>query len=98
MAYTVTSDMRSQTGGAISLGLGVLHCKSSKQKLNVKSSTEAELIGASNYVPYNIWILMFLSAQGYVIKDNILYQDNMSTILMLKMGETLVLVTKACQC
>ena len=29
---------------------------------------------------------MFLSAQGYLIKDNILYQDNMSTILMLKNG------------
>ena len=29
---------------------------------------------------------MFMSEQGYKIKDNILYQDNKSTILMLKNG------------
>ena len=85
-AYGVTADMKSQTGGAMSLGMGVLHGKSSKQKLNVKSSTEAELVGVSDYLPYNIWLLMFLSAQGYEITDNVLYQDNQSTILMLKNG------------
>ena len=31
-------------------------------------------------------MLLFLSAQGYEIKDNVLYQDNQSTILMLKNG------------
>ena len=85
-AYGVTADMKSQTGGAMSLGMGILHGKSSKQKLNVKSSTEAELVGVSDYLPYNIWLLMFLSAQGYEITDNVLYQDNQSTILMLKNG------------
>ena len=29
---------------------------------------------------------MFIIAQGYIIKNNLLYQDNMSTILMLKNG------------
>ena len=85
-AYAVNPDMRSQTGGTMSLGLGVLHAKCSKQKLNVKSSTEAELVGTSEYLPYNLWLLLFLSAQGYEIKDNVLYQDNQSTILMLKNG------------
>ena len=78
--------MKSQTSEALSMGLGVLYGKSSKQKLNVKSSTEAELVGVSDYLPYNIWLLMFLSAQGYEITDNVLYQDNQSTILMLKNG------------
>ena len=59
IAYAVSADTKSQTGGAMSLGVGVLHCKSTKQKLNVKSSTEAELVGASDYMPYNIWLLMF---------------------------------------
>ena len=85
-AYAVNSDMRSQTGGAMSMGLGVLHAKCSKQKLNVKSSTEAELVGASEYLPYNLWLMLFMSEQGYKIKDNTLYQDNQSTILMLKNG------------
>ena len=34
------------------MGLGVLHAKCSKQKLNVKSSIEAELVGVSEYIPY----------------------------------------------
>ena len=70
----------------MSLGLGVLHAKCSKQRLNVKSSTEAELVGTSDYIPYNLCSTMFMSEQGYKIKDNILYQDKKSTILMLKNG------------
>lgn len=78
--------MRSQTGGAMSMGIGIIHGKSAKQRLNVKSSTEAELVGVSEYIPYNTWLLMFMEEQGYTIKDNLLYQDNQSTILMLKNG------------
>ena len=85
-AYAVNPDMMSQTGGAMSMGVGIIHGKSGKQRLNVKSSTEAELVGVSEYLPYNIWLLMFLEGQGYIIKNNILYQDNKSTILMLKNG------------
>lgn len=85
-AYAVNPDMRSQTGGAISMGIGLIHAKCSKQKLNVKSSTEAELVGTSEYIPYLLWLLLFMSSQGYEIKDNVLYQDNQSTMLMLKNG------------
>ena len=85
-AYAVNPDMKSQTGGTMSMGIGVLHRKCSKQKLNVKSSTEAELVGVSEYIPYNIWLLSFMDEQGYTVKNNILFQDNQSTILMLKNG------------
>ena len=85
-AYAVHDDMRSQTGGVISMGHGVLHCKSGKQKLNVKSSTEAELVASSDYVPYNLWLIMFMGQQGYPIKDNTLFEDNQSEIRMLKNG------------
>ena len=85
-AYAVNPDMKSQTGGCMSLGMGVMHAKSGKQVLNVKSSTESELVGVSEYIPYNLWLLMFMCMQGYVIKNNVLYQDNKSTILMLKNG------------
>lgn len=53
-AYAMNLDMKSQTGEAMSMGLGLLHAKCEKQKLNVKSSTEAELVGTSYYIPYNI--------------------------------------------
>jgi hypothetical protein len=48
-SYAVHPDMKSHTGGLMSMGTGGLICKSSKQKLNTKSSTEAELVGASDY-------------------------------------------------
>ena len=70
----------------MSFGLGTIHAKSSKQKLNTKSSTEAELVGVSEYLPYNIWILMFLHEQGYSLKSNVLQQDNQSAIRMEKNG------------
>jgi hypothetical protein len=39
------------TGGNIMMGKGALYSKSAKQKLNTKSSTEAELVGASDFLP-----------------------------------------------
>jgi hypothetical protein len=79
-SYAVHVDMKSHTGGAISFGRGAVMSKSSKQKLNVKSSTEAELVGASDYLPYSIWAKKFLEAQGYRLQKNVFYQDNQSTI------------------
>ena len=66
----------------MSMGLGVIHTRSSMQKLNVKSSTEAELVGLAEYLPYNLWLLMFLREQGYEISNNLIYQDNKSVILI----------------
>jgi hypothetical protein len=85
-AFAVHPNMRSHTGGAMSLGWGILHTKSSKQKLMTKSSTEAEVVGLSEYIPYNIWLINFLGAQGYKIEQNIVYQDNKSAIKMEKNG------------
>ena len=61
---------------------GMLHLQSSKQNMKAKSSTEAELIGTIEYVPFNVWMFMFLESQGYEIKKNIIFQDNQSTIRM----------------
>jgi hypothetical protein len=70
-AYGVHSDMKSHTGGCISFGRWTVLGKSSKQKLNTKSSTEAELVGASDYIPNTIWVKMFLAHQGHHITDNV---------------------------
>ena len=64
----------------MSMGIGAIHNKCSKQKLNAKSSTETEIIGASDYIPWTLWAKRFLQAQGYVLKRNIFYQDNMSAM------------------
>ena len=85
-AYAVHDNMRSHMGGLISLGTGVIHAKSSMEKINTKSSTEAELVGLAEYLPYNIWFLHFMRAQGYEIKKNTIFQDNKSAILMERNG------------
>ena len=85
-SHDVHPNMRSQTGGLMSMGYGMLNCLSSKKNMNAKSSTEAELIGTSYYVPFNVCIFMFLEAQGYNIYMNIIFQDNQSTISMAKNG------------
>ena len=59
----------------------------SKKKLNTKSSTEVELIGADDAIPQMLWARYFLEAQGYGIDENILYQDNMSAMLLGNNGE-----------
>ena len=81
-SYAIYDNMRGVTGGCMSMGFGVFHAKSSKQKLNTKSSTETELVGTSEYVPFNLWALNFLEYQGYMIDENILFQDNQSAMLM----------------
>ena len=72
--------MRSHTEGIMSMGVETLHAKSGIQKLNTKSSTEVEIVGVSEYFPYNIWMTNFMDAQGYKIKNNVLYEDNQSAI------------------
>ena len=85
-SYATHGDMRSHTGGVVSFGTGGLLCKSSKQKLNTKSSTEAELIGASDYLPNTIWVMEFMKQQGYPIQTSKFAQDNESAIRLERNG------------
>ena len=85
-AYAVWNNMRSQTGGCMSFGQGMIHCRSNKQKLNTKSSTESEIVGVLDYIPYNLWLVNFMKEQGYTIKTNVVFQDNQSAIKMEKNG------------
>ena len=55
---------------------------SRKQRMNTGSTTESEVVGVSDYLPNIIWLMRFLEAQGYELKLNIMYQDNVSAIQM----------------
>jgi hypothetical protein len=81
-SYAVYPDMKSHTGGAMSLGWGIIYGTSKRQRLNTKSSTESELVGTDDVMPQVLWTMHFLEAQGYKIDDNVLYQDNKSSILL----------------
>ena len=83
-SYADHTNMRGHTGGAMTLGWGMVHARVSKQKINAKSSTETEVIGVSEYVPFKIWLTIFFRTEGYKLKDKVLYQDNMNAIRMKK--------------
>ena len=44
-AYAIHDNCHSHMGGAIFMGYGMIHAKSTIEKLNTKSSTEAEIVG-----------------------------------------------------
>jgi hypothetical protein len=58
-----------------------------KQRINARSSTETEIVGANDFMPLTCWTHLFMEAQGYKVKDNILFQDNKSSILLEKNGK-----------
>jgi hypothetical protein len=80
--------MKSLTGAGMSLGQGFIYSQSKKQNINTKSSTEAELVGASDMASQMLWTRYFLTAQGFKINQNILYQDNQSAMLLENNGTT----------
>ena len=80
--------MKSHTGGSLSLGREVLFSKSTKQKSNSKSSTEAELIASSEVLPPILWTRYFLEDQGVDVRESVLYQDNTSVIQLENNGKT----------
>ena len=86
-AFAVHPDFKSHTGMTMTMGKGAMQSLSRKQKLNTKSSTESELVGADDASGLILWTALFMEAQGYPVKENILYQDNKSTILLLENGK-----------
>ena len=71
----------------MSLGKGVVYGSSVRQKLNTRSSTEAELVGVNDVMPQVIWTRYFLECQGYKMEPNIIGQDNKSAILLEQNGK-----------
>jgi hypothetical protein len=79
--------MRGHTGGGLTLGRGFPIVSSTKQKLNTRSSTESELVGVNDMMPSILWTRYFLKAQGHEVSDNVIFQDNKSTMLLERNGK-----------
>ena len=86
-SFGVHPNMRGHTGGGLSMGRGFPIATSTKQKLNTRSSTEAELVGVDDLMPAICWTRYFMEAQGYKVTENIVYQDNQSAILLERNGK-----------
>jgi len=86
-SFAVHSNMRGHTGGGLTMGRGFPIVSSTKQKLNTRSSTESELVGVDDMMSSIIWTRYFLKEQGYDVYDNIIFQDNKSSILLERNGK-----------
>lgn len=86
-SFAVHPNMRGHTGAGLSLRRGFPITTSTKQKLNTRSSTKSEIVSVNDLMPAICWTQFFLQAQGYEVKENIMYQDNKSAILLEKNGK-----------
>ena len=86
-SFAVHPNMRSHTGATMSMGKGCPISISSKQKINTRSSTEAELVGVNDAMFMVLWVRHFIECQGYDVVDNVVYQDKQSTMRLSRNGK-----------
>ena len=71
----------------MTLGKGSIICSSTKQKINFRSSTEAELVAMDDIIAKVLWTKQFLECQGYNIVQNIVLRDNQSSMKLEQNGK-----------
>ena len=85
-SYAVHLDMRGHTGATMSfVGVSVTGI-AKNHKINVKSSTEAELIGARKSLPQMLWTQYSIEAQCFTIDESIILQNNLRAMLLEQNG------------
>ena len=86
-SHNVHWDCKGHGGAIFTLGKGAISSYSRKMKMNTRSSTETELLGADMFMPEMLWSLHFIQAQGYDAECVGLHQDNISAQLLIKNGK-----------
>jgi hypothetical protein len=91
-SFAIHNDMRSHTGAVLSMGQGAMMSMPSKQKINTKSSTEAELVGVDDAMNFVVWIQLFMGEQLKTVSSDLalskfMQQYNTSTIQLEKNGK-----------
>jgi hypothetical protein len=61
-SFAVHPNLRGHSGGGLSMGRGFTIVASSKQKLNTRSSTETEIVGAGDFMPAICWTRYFMES------------------------------------
>ena len=80
--YNTHDYCRGHTGTMKILGKGSVVSLSLNQRLNVKISTEGELVGLHDGMSVDLWSNNVIEYQVYTVEHNKLYQYNKSTVLM----------------
>ena len=68
-SYRVYPNMRGHSGGGLSMGTGFPISSSTKQKVNMRSSTESEIFGVDDFILSVLWKRNFLNAQDYDVTE-----------------------------
>jgi hypothetical protein len=71
-AFAVHKDSKSHTGATMMLGSGAIQSVSTKQKITIRSSTEAEFYSLDDILSKVLRTKLFLESQGYNVKENII--------------------------
>ena len=85
-SYGINDRCRSQSGAILFFGCGAIYRSSSKQTITARSSSEAELIALSDKCSVLVGVVNFLSDFHIHLTSVTVYQDNKSTIMMLRNG------------
>ena len=86
-SFGVHPNLRSHTGAMLSFGKGSPYALSCKQKLNTHSYNEAELVGLNDAMSLILWTGRFMEAQGYMIRDYVILEDNQNMMLLAHNGQ-----------
>jgi hypothetical protein len=85
-SFAVHPDMKSHTGMCIIFGKGCISAKSTKQKINTKSSAESEFVALSDCATDAIHLKQFVFGQCSSNDPAIIYQDNEASIALSNKG------------
>ena len=67
--YSMHADLKVHSGFMMFLGNSAAASKSRKHRINLRSSTESEIIGVNNHMPGVLWTLLFLGGPGFQGKE-----------------------------
>ena len=88
-AYGVYPDGKSHTGSCVVVGeRGAVHCKSAKQQIVTKFSTEADLVAQSDSSNQALHSRNFIIGQRHACGPLTVYQDSMSCMSLIERGRS----------
>jgi len=71
VSFAVHEDFCSHAGGTLTMGRGAIASISAKQKVNTRSSTDAEVVGIDDSMGPILWTRCFLEEQGCEVMKSI---------------------------
>ena len=86
-SFAVHNDMYSHTGAILTFGRGAVFSLSNKQKVNLISSTVAEIIGVDDAMNFVMWVKIFFGTAGPQLTNQINHQEAGITTISVTAGQ-----------